>query len=142
MDVTHIPSSQPRREQRALRRAAARDGIVEELLVDDGEAAEAMAAQERTFRVRAADVVQPSWRADAEWTLSGVTPYRRGVAGSAEEHEVFRRQVTQLAVDEEVRGWPRSATWWSAHASPPPWPARSWISRSTREAAWWPPASG
>ena len=70
--------------------------------MDDGEAAEVMAAQERTFRARAGRVVQPRWRADAEWTLSGVTPYRRGVAGSAQEHEVFRRQVAQLAVDKEV----------------------------------------
>ena len=63
-------------------------GIVEELLVGDGEAAEVMAAQERTFRARAGRVVQPSWprsssspspfvksrisgnaAADAEWTL-------------------------------------------------------------------------
>ena len=39
-------------------------------------------------------------------------------------------------------GWLRPATWWSARASPPPWPAPSWTCRCSRRAAWWPPASG
>ena len=86
-------------------------GIVEELLVDDGEAAEVMAPQERTFRARAGRVVQPSGRADAEWTLSGFTPYRYGVAGSAQEQRSLppssrstrgRRGSSRLAAQRDV----------------------------------------
>ena len=135
-------------------------GIVEELLVDNGEAAEVMAAQERTFRARAGRVVQPSWprsssspspfvksrisgnaAADAERTLSAVTPYRCGVPAqprntkSPAVKSLNSRSTgsSRLAAQRDVVERTRVAA---------PVAGTVMDSRSTREAAWWATASG
>ena len=105
MDLTRVPSLQPGREHVSTERCTVQyleRGVVEELLVDDGEAAEVMAAQERTFRARAGRVVQPSWPADAEWTLAGVTPYRRATACALQAHRSQHHSAERAGQP----GWP------------------------------------
>ena len=181
--------------------------------VDDAEAAEVMATQERIFRARAvslanqrnihgrrieqlreesagleAELVAQDRRRDLlaeeldgvrELVERGLEPRPRLLEMERAETEIVGDRVrnqariasiertideTRLVIDElgnvrlaevvaELRevetrlsdlreGWLRPATWWSARASPPPWPAPSWTCRCSRRAAWWPPASG